>query len=91
MQIIRMTAWIHGEVQGVGFRWWTYCQAKELHLSGWVKNLRDGRVCVVAEGTRVDLAELKRRLACGPATARVKTVVELYQEPKGVSDFSIRH
>lgn len=86
-----MTAWVHGEVQGVGFRWWTYCQAQELHIAGWVKNLRDGRVCVVAEGTRAEIAEFKRRLALGPTTARVKTVVELYQEPKGVTDFSIRH
>ncbi len=46
----RMTAWVEGRVQGVGFRWWVRCQALELGLTGFAENLTDGRVKVVAEG-----------------------------------------
>ena len=38
-----MTAWVHGFVQGVGFRWWTRSQALELGLVGSATNLADGR------------------------------------------------
>ena len=48
---VRVTAWVTGRVQGVGFRWWTRARALELGLAGWARNLDDGRVEVVAEGT----------------------------------------
>ncbi|MDQ1730792.1 MAG: acylphosphatase, partial [Pseudonocardiales bacterium] len=41
---VRLSAWVSGQVQGVGFRWWTRSRALELHLVGWAKNLPDGRV-----------------------------------------------
>ena len=47
---VRLTAWVHGRVQGVGFRWWTRCRALELGLTGYAANLADGRVLVVAQG-----------------------------------------
>ena len=47
---VRLTAWVHGAVQGVGFRWWTRARALELGLVGTATNLDDGRVEVVAEG-----------------------------------------
>ena len=40
--VVRLTAWVHGYVQGVGFRWWVYGQANELGLSGSATNLNDG-------------------------------------------------
>ncbi|MGB8963751.1 MAG: acylphosphatase, partial [Pseudonocardiaceae bacterium] len=49
---VRMTAWVQGRVQGVGFRWWTRCRARELGLVGHAANLSDGRVEIVAEGPR---------------------------------------
>ena len=50
---VRLTAWVRGRVQGVGFRWWTRATALEIGgLSGYVCNLGDGRVQVVAEGDR---------------------------------------
>ncbi|MBW0012630.1 acylphosphatase [Mycobacterium sp.] len=49
---IRLTAWVHGRVQGVGFRWWTRSRALELGLTGYAANLPDGRVLVVAQGPR---------------------------------------
>ena len=48
----RLTAWVAGTVQGVGFRWWTRSRALELGLVGSARNLDDGRVAVVAEGDR---------------------------------------
>jgi acylphosphatase len=63
----RLTAWVRGRVQGVGFRWWVRKNALELGLLGFAENLVDGRVKVVAEGSREGLAELLRRLE-GPGT-----------------------
>ncbi|MFD3743257.1 acylphosphatase [Nocardia sp. NPDC058633] len=51
-QPVRLSAWVHGYVQGVGFRWWTRSRALELGLVGYARNHRDGRVHVVAEGPR---------------------------------------
>ena len=47
-----LTVRVRGQVQGVGFRWWTRSRALELGLAGWAANLDDGRVEVVAEGPR---------------------------------------
>ena len=41
---VRLTAWVHGRVQGVGFRWWTRSRALELGLTGYAANRPDGRV-----------------------------------------------
>jgi len=49
---VRLTAWVHGRVQGVGFRWWTRSRALELGLTGYAANKPDGRVQVVAQGSR---------------------------------------
>lgn len=49
---VRLTAWVHGKVQGVGFRWWTRSRALELGLNGYAANQADGRVLVVAQGPR---------------------------------------
>ena len=49
---VRLTAWVHGYVQGVGFRWWTRSRALELGLTGYASNKPDGRVQVVAQGPR---------------------------------------
>ena len=49
---VRLTAWVHGQVQGVGFRWWTRARALELGLTGYAKNQPDGRVLVIAQGPR---------------------------------------
>ncbi|WP_246178859.1 acylphosphatase [Actinomadura decatromicini] len=51
-EVVRLTAWVRGRVQGVGFRWWVRARALELGLAGSATNLSDGRVEVVAEGPR---------------------------------------
>jgi len=52
---LRLTAWLHGHVQGVGMRWWVRARALEHGLSGWARNTEDGRVEVVAEGAEEQL------------------------------------
>lgn len=94
MAPIRMTAFVHGHVQGVGFRWWTRCRALELGLKGYAKNLVDGRVEVVAEGDEGDVEKLKRLLEEQPSSqrrpGRVDTVVAQYGEPRGAEGFDER-
>jgi acylphosphatase len=62
---VRLTAWVAGRVQGVGFRWWVRANALELGLVGFAENLTDGRVKVVAEGAEDRCRELLARLADG--------------------------
>lgn len=87
----RLTAFIHGHVQGVGFRWWTRSRALELGLAGHATNLRDGRVQVVAEGPREACEKLLELLREEPSTGRrpgrVDTVVEQWADPKGETGF----
>lgn len=59
---VRLTAWVRGQVQGVGFRWWVRAQALELALVGHAANLADGKVEVVAEGSREACEQLLSRL-----------------------------
>ena len=77
MALERMTAFVHGHVQGVGFRWWTRSRALELGLSGHATNLRDGRVQVVAEGPREKCEELLGLLNEQPSTTRRPGTVDL--------------
>lgn len=87
----RMTAFVHGNVQGVGFRWWTRSRALELGLAGHATNLADGRVQVVAEGPRADCEKLLELLQEQPSTTRrpgsVDLVVEQWAAVKGESGF----
>jgi len=75
---VRLTAWVHGRVQGVGFRWWTRSRALELGLTGYAANRPDGRVQVVAQGPRQDCQRLLDLLQGGAVPdrpGRVDTVV----------------
>ncbi|MEJ5997035.1 acylphosphatase [Corynebacterium sp. H130] len=90
MTVSRLTAFVLGDVQGVGFRWRTRSRALEIGLAGRATNLVDGRVCVVAEGTRPQCEELLAWLRSGNTPGRVETVIEQWLEPRGVSGFEIR-
>lgn len=86
-----MTAWVHGRVQGVGFRWWTRSRASELGLRGWASNLSDGRVEVVAEGRKEDCERLLELLRGGTTPGHVDLVVERWSDAKGnVTGFAER-
>lgn len=80
---VRMTAWVHGRVHGVGFRWWTRCRALELGLAGHAANLSDGRVEVVAQGPRDACAQLLDALRSGATPGQVKHVTERFDPPRG--------
>jgi len=72
---VRLTAWVHGRVQGVGFRWWTRSRALELGLTGYAANKPDGRVEVVAQGPRQVCEKLLELLQSGNTPGRVDKVV----------------
>ena len=72
--------WVKGRVQGVFYRTSARDQAQQLHLSGWVKNLDDGRVEAVACGTEQQLAEFEIWLKQGSPMSRVDAV-EVKDEP----------
>lgn len=77
----RLHAIIEGRVQGVGFRMFVKDNARSLGVDGWVRNLRDGTVEVVAEGDREKLSHLLNSLHRGPPAARVTKVHPEWQEP----------
>jgi acylphosphatase len=79
---IRLTAWVHGRVQGVGFRWWTRSRALELGLTGYAANKPDGRVEVVAQGPRDACQRLLDLLQSGQTPGRVDKVVADFTEPR---------
>ncbi|MBX6766304.1 MAG: acylphosphatase [Actinomadura rubrobrunea] len=89
-QTVRLTAWVRGRVQGVGFRWWVRSRALELGLAGSATNLRDGRVEVVAEGPRTECERLLELLRGGGTPGQVTGVVERWSEPRGVVGFEER-
>jgi acylphosphatase len=70
----RLQATVHGRVQGVSFRYYTQRRARELGLVGYVRNMGDGTVEVVAEGQRGDIEELLAFLRVGPRAAFVTQV-----------------
>jgi acylphosphatase len=74
---------ISGEVQGVGFRYFTQRSAARHQVRGYVKNLEDGRVEVLVEGPPNSVTEFQHDLAAGPTHSRVKHVEEIVLEPSG--------
>ena len=86
----RLHAVIHGEVQGVGFRYFLLDSARPLGLQGWVRNRSDGAVELVAEGERAKLELLLRAARQGPRHARVDTVdVEWQAAAGGLARFDL--
>ncbi len=81
--VIRLTAWVHGQVQGVGFRWWVRSRALELGLVGSAGNQSDGRVLVIAEGSCESCEKLLSALRSGDGPGRVDTVVPSWDGTRG--------
>jgi acylphosphatase len=83
----RVTAFVRGAVQGVGFRWWARSRALELGLAGSVTNLSDGRVQVIAEGSRAACERLVELLEEQPSSAgrpgAVSGVSAQWAQPRG--------
>jgi acylphosphatase len=85
------SALVEGRVQGVGFRYSCYAEARRIGLSGWVRNTPEGDVEVWAEGTREKLENFLTWLRRGPPGARVDRVKCRQPAALGIyRDFSIR-
>ena len=89
LSAVRVT--VTGRVQGVGFRYATLHEAQQRGLSGWVRNLADGGVEVLAQGPEASVDGLVAWLGSGPRFASVVNVEVVAVEPdEGLSTFSIR-
>jgi acylphosphatase len=71
---VRVAVSVSGRVQGVFFRASTVARARELGLTGWVRNCEDGSVAVVAEGGRAEVDKLLEWCRRGPSGAQVERV-----------------
>ena len=79
-----------GRVQGVGFRWFARDAATREGVTGWVRNLPDGRVEAFVEGDGEAVTRVERALRRGPPGARIETVNVEDEEPGGAyADFGI--
>lgn len=81
---------ISGRVQGVGYRYNTYRQARQLNVKGWVQNLKDGRVEAWFEGDADALQGMLRWCRGGPLSAKVEEVIAEAADATGFEDFRIR-
>ncbi len=90
---IARTYYVSGSVQGVGFRHFTLRAAQALGVSGYAKNLRDGRVEVYAIGAPEKLEALRQKLESGPPAAAVWEVTEERAQllPRYGDEFSVEH
>jgi acylphosphatase len=90
--LVSVQAIVYGYVQGVLFRDFVSRRAKELGLTGYVRNLPEGSVEVNAEGRRKQLEKLISYLKVGPPAAEVEKVVVNWSEYTGdYSHFAIRY
>ena len=83
---------ISGRVQGVGFRYFVQSVAVRESLSGWVRNLDDGRVETAAAGDKDAMERFERAIRLGPSSARVEHVVvdDTFPMSEHASGFHIR-
>ena len=84
---IRAHVFVSGRVQGVGYRYSTVNEARGLGVNGWVRNLPDGRVEAVFEGSRKLVEEIIRWCHKGPTAAVVKDVAVEDEELEGLRGF----
>ena len=81
---------ISGRVQGVGFRYFVAREAARLGVTGWTRNLDDGRVEVLANGTVEQLSDFESRLRQGPPHADVRGFESVESTPSKADGFHIR-
>jgi acylphosphatase len=81
---VRLEAVVHGRVQGVGYRVFALREGMALGLDGFVANLADGGVRVLAEGPRPDLEALVARLEDGPPAGWVDAVRTRWEPARGM-------
>lgn len=86
MDTIRAHVYVQGRVQGVFYRDWTLRQARALGLTGWVKNLSDGKVEAIFEGSKDAVEQIIGKCKEGPKLAKVEHVDVIWESP--TSEFS---
>jgi len=86
----RVHVFVSGRVQGVAYRYFVERRAAEIPVTGWVRNLRDGRVEIMAEGKKADLESFLEFLRQGPRMANVDDLDILWEDYRGeYKDFRI--
>ncbi len=88
--LLRVQAYVSGIVQGVGFRWFVERVGNQMKLSGWVRNLPDGRVELEVEGPEFKVEAFLEEVESGPISSRVDTVSVSEKPVTGESGFRIR-
>jgi acylphosphatase len=88
--VVRYRVLISGRVQGVFFRDTCRRMAEQHGVSGWVRNLPDGRVEAVFEGPAADVGQLVDWSRRGPRSAVVADVRVAAEPPEGISGFQVR-
>ncbi|RLC32703.1 acylphosphatase [Candidatus Woesebacteria bacterium] len=78
----RAHVFIQGRVQGVFYRVWVCTQAEGLGLTGWIKNLTDGRVEAVFEGPKDKVEEIISKCKIGPSVAGITHVDIKWEKAK---------
>ena len=87
----RVHIFYRGRVQGVGFRYTAETAALGLKLTGWVRNLPDGRVETVCEGSEQGLKKFLKVFQAGPMKPYIETAQVNWEEATGeFEDFQIR-
>jgi acylphosphatase len=86
----RAHVYVSGIVQGVAFRYYAQQKAGELGVSGWVRNLPDGRVEAVFEGDPNRVRDIVDWCESGPSSADVEEVTVKDETPEGLTSFEVR-
>ncbi len=82
---------VHGRVQGVGYRAFVSSLARRMHISGWVRNLVDGDVEIVAEADLPTLETFIARLEAGNSYSRVDKITRSSIKPSRYASFEIEY
>jgi len=88
--VIRQRVVVHGQVQGVGFRYSVLRMAQQREVAGWISNRADGAVEAVFEGDEAAVDGLVDLCRAGPRGAEVERVDVSEEEPEGLTGFSVR-
>jgi len=89
-EVVRKHVYVSGRVQGVWFRDQTREVARDAGVSGWVRNLHDGRVEAVFEGPAAAVDRVVQWCHYGPPRARVNGVSVMVEEPVGEQGFRVK-
>ncbi|MBO6523189.1 MAG: acylphosphatase [Balneolaceae bacterium] len=82
---------IKGRVQGVGFRYFTKKHAANKGIKGWVRNLRDGRVEAIVQGSKEDVDQMLSILSTGPIHSKVINMEVEDSSVEDLKDFEVRY